>query len=124
MSQKTSPFLIFTIPSAIVTAGIFALLYWRFNWHWVVSYLVAINFVTWLLYGYDKVSAARDRLRVPEKALYLFTLVGGTIGALAAMRLFRHKTAKKSFRFAFWSLVLVQAALVGWMLWQLTQAER
>ena len=102
----------------------FALLYWGLNWHWLVSYLIGVNLVMWLLYGYDKLCARRDLFRVPEKVLHLFAFVGGTIGALLAMKMFRHKTVKKSFRFAFWSLVVLQVAIVGWFLWQLSQSSR
>ena len=52
---------------------------------------------------------------MPEATLYLLTALGGSPGAFAAMRLFRHKTVKGSFRIVFWLIVAVQAALLIWV---------
>lgn len=78
----------------------------------VQSWLVAINLVTFLAYGYDKVIAGSERTRVPEKVLLLLTFAGGTIGALVGMPLFHHKTAKGRFRLKFWLVVAAQIALL------------
>lgn len=62
------------------------------------AWLLAFNAVTVLVYGYDKAIAGGRRRRVPERTLLGLALCGGTPGALLAMWLFRHKTAKRSFR--------------------------
>ncbi|UNK50776.1 DUF1294 domain-containing protein [Lysobacter sp. S4-A87] len=54
--------------------------------------------MTVLVYGYDKAIAGGRRRRIPERTLLGMALCGGTPGALLAMWLFRHKTAKQSFR--------------------------
>ncbi|MFC3816929.1 DUF1294 domain-containing protein [Lysobacter sp. GCM10012299] len=71
------------------------------------AWLLAFNAVTVLVYGYDKAIAGGRRRRVPERTLLGLALCGGTPGALLAMWLFRHKTAKRSFRNG---MVLVIAA--------------
>lgn len=76
-------------------------------------WLIAINLVTFVIYGYDKMIAASDWTRVPERMLLLLALVGGTPGALIAMLLFRHKTSKASFRLKFLLVILVQIVLIG-----------
>jgi uncharacterized membrane protein YsdA (DUF1294 family) len=78
----------------------------------LVSWLIAVNVVTLLTYGYDKWIAGSNRTRVPERVLLLLAFVGGTIGALLGMYLFHHKTVKSSFQLRFWLVVLVQVALV------------
>jgi uncharacterized membrane protein YsdA (DUF1294 family) len=78
----------------------------------LLSWLISINVVTLLTYGYDKGIAGSGRTRVPERVLLLLALIGGTVGALAGMYLFHHKTAKGSFQRKFWLVVLVQIVLV------------
>ena len=63
-----------------------------------LAWWLALNLATALLYGYDKAIAGGNRRRIPERTLLAFALVGGSPGALLAMRVFRHKTAKPSFR--------------------------
>lgn len=73
------------------------------------AWLLAFNAVTVLVYGYDKAIAGGRRRRVPERTLLGLALCGGTPGAMLAMWLFRHKTAKRSFRNAFAFIVAAQA---------------
>ena len=84
----------------------------------VLSWLVAITVVTFLTYGYDKLIAGSGQTRVPEKVLLALAFIGGTLGALAGMWLFRHKTAKESFRLKFWLVVAAQiVVLVVYFVW-------
>ncbi len=63
----------------------------------LVWYLAAINFTTWVAYGLDKGRAKSGKWRIPERTLLLLALVGGSLGALAGMIMFRHKTRKPKF---------------------------
>jgi len=81
---------------------------------WLMWWL-ALNVATVLLYGYDKAIAGGTRRRIPERTLLLFALLGGSPGALFAMGLFRHKTAKASFRRSMMIIVIAQIALLGWL---------
>ncbi len=72
----------------------------------------AMNVATLLWYGLDKWRAIRGGRRVSEAVLLGLAALGGSPGALVAQRLFRHKTAKRSFQVAFWILVILQAAIV------------
>jgi len=78
----------------------------------VYAYLASANVMTLLLYGYDKRQAVVGGFRVPELALHLGALCGGSPAALLGQRLFRHKTRKLSFQAVFAAIVLLQIAAV------------
>ena len=78
----------------------------------MLSWLIAITLVTFLTYGYDKAIAGSGRTRVPEKVLLVLALAGGTLGALAGMRVFRHKTAKGSFWAKLVLIIIVQILML------------
>jgi len=63
----------------------------------VLLIAIPLNFINFLLFGYDKFLARRGGWRIPEKSLLGLTLFGGGIGGLAGMLLFRHKTRKNFF---------------------------
>lgn len=51
--------------------------------------------------------------------LHGLALIGGSLGAYAAMRIFRHKTVKGPFRIIFWLIVVAQIAALIWVGWSL-----
>ena len=79
---------------------------------YVIIYLLIVNVITFLLYGFDKWKAKRDKWRVPEKTLLMFAVVGGTIGAFAGMQVFRHKTKHAKFVIGVPLIFILQVALV------------
>ena len=79
-------------------------------------WLVAINLVTFAVYGADKRRARRGAWRVPEKTLFLLPLLGGSVGALLGMRVFRHKTKHWYFVWGVPAILLAQLALAVWLL--------
>lgn len=60
-------------------------------------YLIVINIITFLMYGMDKWKAMKNAWRISEKTLFLTSFLGGSIGALLGMYIFRHKTKHISF---------------------------
>ena len=73
-------------------------------------YLLVINTITLVVFGFDKVQALRDSRyvrRVSENTLLGLSLLGGIIGGMIAMILFRHKVRKISFIAKFIGVVLV-----------------
>ena len=82
------------------------------TWDVVFAWLIAINVVTFVAFGYDKAVAPKGATRVPEAILLALTLLGGSVGAVIARPLFRHKTQKVSFRLIFWPCVIMSIALV------------
>ena len=78
----------------------------------LVYYLLAINVVTFVVYGLDKWKARRGRWRIPEAALLWLAVLGGSPAALLAMWLFRHKTKHNKFRYGVPLILAVQVAVV------------
>ena len=83
----------------------------------VIFYLLAANLLTFVTYGVDKWKARHNRWRIPEATLLLLAALGGSIGALLAMRVFRHKTQHKKFRYGVPALLLVQLAIACFFIW-------
>ena len=80
---------------------------------WIlVIWLVLINFVLFLTMAIDKAKAKRDKRRVPEATLFLMALLGGSIGGIAGMYCFRHKTKHMSFVIGFPAILVLELALV------------
>ena len=79
----------------------------------VIIYLVAINAVGFVAFGWDKYCAERDMYRVPERTLLLIAAAGGAAGSIAGQRLFRHKTRKEPFRTYLYITVLIN--LIGFV---------
>lgn len=57
-----------------------------------IIYLILMNMIGLFLMGLDKSKAKRHVWRIPEKTLFLVSLLGGSVGTWAGMYLFRHKT--------------------------------
>lgn len=80
-----------------------------------VPYLVLINLAAFLLMGIDKSRARRELWRIPEKVLFGSALMGGSVGAIAGMFFFRHKTRHLSFRLGLPVILLLQIVLYIWL---------
>ncbi|MDD3347242.1 DUF1294 domain-containing protein [Oscillibacter sp.] len=82
-------------------------------WGVLACWLVGINLVTFFVFGVDKWKAKRKQQhesvrRVPEKTLFLLAALGGSVGALLGMRVWRHKTLHRSFRIGVPLILLAQ----------------
>ena len=82
----------------------------------VLGLYLAASAVTFGTYAKDKSAAQHNRRRTEERKLHLLALLGGWLGALAGQRLFRHKTAKRSFLVIFWATVLINSGVLLWAL--------
>ena len=74
-------------------------------------YLLAINIVTFLLYGIDKYKAKKGRWRVSEATLIALAVIGGSIGAWGGMHIWHHKTKHKKFKLGIPTIIILQIAL-------------
>lgn len=74
----------------------------------IVIYFIAINLIGFLSMFIDKKKAKWGRWRIPENTLFLFAFLGGTIGSIMGMQLFRHKTQKTKFKIGMPALLVLQ----------------
>ena len=79
-------------------------------------WLIFWNLAAFALYGADKRRARQGRRRIRERTLFLAALLGGSVGALAGMYQFRHKTRHWQFRLGLPAILLCQLALAVWLL--------
>lgn len=74
----------------------------------ILVYLGIINLATLVAFGADKISSESGAWRIRERTLFLFSLLGGSIGALIAIKFFRHKSQKTSFQLVIGAIILLQ----------------
>ena len=79
-------------------------------------YLIFMNLLAFLLMGLDKEKARRNRWRIPEKTLFLSAILGGSIGAILGIQVFRHKTKHASFRIGMPCILIAQLGLAVYIL--------
>ena len=78
-------------------------------------YLLTINALGLLIMLADKRKAQKNLWRIPESTLLTLALLGGSVGCLAGMYLFHHKTRKPKFQFGIPAILLLQL-LAGFVL--------
>ena len=60
----------------------------------MINYLVIINIISFIIMGLDKLLAILKKQRISENTLLFFAIIGGSIGTLLGMLIFRHKIRK------------------------------
>ncbi|NTF32052.1 DUF1294 domain-containing protein [Rhizobium skierniewicense] len=78
----------------------------------LAAYL-AFNIIVFLIYSWDKKAARRGEWRVRESVLLWLAFLGGSLGAVLAQQLLRHKTRKQPFRTYLISIIILQVVLCG-----------
>ena len=78
-------------------------------------YLAIINAVAIAAYGWDKLCAIRKWWRVPELTLLGLAAIGGSVGALVAMKLFHHKTLHLKFKYGVPLILALQVAGLAYL---------
>lgn len=83
--------------------------------YFIALYLLLINVIAFVLMGIDKKRAVRKAWRISEKTLFLSALLGGSIGAIAGMQLFRHKTKHWYFKYGMPAILILQLVLLFYL---------
>jgi uncharacterized membrane protein YsdA (DUF1294 family) len=82
-------------------------------------WFVAMNVFAFAAFGFDKWRAAQSGWRIPEATLALLGALGGWPAGLIAMKLFRHKTAKWTFKLKYGlGLLPFTAEIWAWWHWR------
>lgn len=77
-------------------------------------YLVGINIISFLLYGFDKILAMMKIRRIRERTLLMISILGGCYGGFLGMIIFRHKIRKKRFII----LNLISIIVYSYIIWR------
>ena len=77
----------------------------------LIIYLLIINVIAFCMMGIDKYQAKKEKWRIPERRLFLSAILGGSIGAILGMALFRHKTKHLYFTIGMPFILVLQVAL-------------
>lgn len=90
------------------------LAFWEFfaKYKILLIYLAVINFIAFVAYAVDKVNAAKHRSRIKIVTLLGLAFVGGSVGSLLAMYLFRHKTRKNYFTVGVPLIMVMQVVVI------------
>ena len=81
----------------------------------LLYYLIVINVVTFLVHGIDKWKAKQGSWRISEATLLILAVIGGSIGALLGMKVWRHKTMHKKFKYGLPLILIIQIILIGYL---------
>ena len=87
-----------------------------FNLRNIIIYLIVINIIGFLLMFLDKKKAERGAWRISEKNLFLDKLLGGGIGTISGMYVFRHKTKKLKFTLGLPVILILEIVLVIYLI--------
>ena len=82
----------------------------------LIAWLLVMSVVLFVVMARDKSLAKSHRHRVPEATLFLLALLGGALGGVLGMQIFRHKTQHPQFYLGFPLLALLQWGAVIWLL--------
>ena len=77
----------------------------------ILIYLLIVNALGFLLMLVDKRKAQKNLWRIPEATLFLMAAIGGSIGSIAGMYKFRHKTRHWYFVIGMPAILIAQLAL-------------
>ena len=87
------------------------------GWKILIAWLLITNLVGFVQMFVDKRRAQRDKWRIPEKQLFLVAAIGGSIGSILGMQVFRHKTKHKSFVIGMPAILVAQVVLAVVIWW-------
>ena len=78
----------------------------------ILVYLIVINLISFITMGVDKSKARKRSWRIPESTLFVLALIGGSIGSIVGMHLFRHKTKHWYFLYGMPAILIIQILIV------------
>lgn len=82
----------------------------------VIIYFIVINLIGFFIMWLDKRKAIKGAWRIPEKTLFIITALGGGIGTIAGMYIFRHKTQKIGFVIGFPFITILEIVTIIYFL--------
>ena len=81
-----------------------------------IIYLIIINLIAFLAMYIDKRRAKYGKWRIKEHTLFILAILGGSIGAIAGMYTFRHKTKKIKFYLGYPTIIIAEIVLISYFI--------
>ena len=78
----------------------------------LISYIAVLSIILCVFMYIDKQRAIKQEWRIKENTLFVLAILGGAIGGVVGMYLFRHKTKHNSFAFGFPLIAAVHVYLI------------
>lgn len=82
----------------------------------VIGYLAIMNIAGFASMGIDKKRAIRGAYRISEASLFMVALLGGSMGSILGMQLFRHKTKHWYFVWGMPAILVIQLGIAIYLL--------
>ena len=82
---------------------------------YILIYFALINLLAFIMFCVDKRAAQNNGWRISEKALIIVSMLGGSVGSLVSMNMFRHKTKKMKFILGIPIILALQIAFIIYM---------
>lgn len=79
-------------------------------------YLLSINAISFVLFGFDKFLAIKNKRRIPEKELFTVSTIGGAFGSMLAILVFNNKISKATFMWRFMFIFLLNIVGIYFLL--------
>ena len=86
------------------------------KYKFIPIYLGIINLITFIFFGIDKLAAIKNRSRIKIVTLLGLSFIGGSVGGLLGMYLFRHKTQKDYFTVGIPLMIVMQAVVIFFLM--------
>lgn len=81
----------------------------------ILCYILLINIIGFASMGIDKKRAIKKMWRIPEINLFLYAIIGGSIGSILGMKVFHHKTRHWYFVYGMPLILILQIAALVWL---------
>ncbi len=80
----------------------------------ILVFAVVMNLIGFFVMGIDKMQSRKHRRRVPERRIFIISILLGSVGTFAGMYVFRHKT--RHMKFVIGIPVILAAQIIVWVL--------
>ena len=87
----------------------------------LIIYIVLVNLLGFYAMYSDKLRSKKRAFRIPEATLFTIAIIGGCIGCIAGMYVFRHKT--RHWHFVYGMPIILVLQILSILLLQLAPIE-
>lgn len=78
----------------------------------IYLYITLVSIIAFMMMGIDKWKAKNHRWRISEKALMGIAIIGGSVGSIIGMYVFRHKTKHLHFKIGLPVILIIQIVVL------------